>query len=257
MRSCSPRSPATGALELDLHRPAVDVGARPLVVNIHGGGWRVSHRGRAPRETRAWPRTFHEQLVDAGFVVACPSYRFSSEALFPAAIEDVADAVVFLRAHADEFGVDADRVVLFGQSAGGYLAAAVGLGTAVAPVQGVVCWYPLTDFSVLDDDESAAVFPSQWLGAPLSAAADLVERARVVRLARADAPPVLLLHGTDDTMAPFGQSELLRDALVVVGASVELVAVEGAGHFFDGVDPTTVDDVFSRTVTFARTATRI
>lgn len=127
--------PGYRALELDLHRPAVDDGERPLVVNIHGGGWRMSHRGRAPRETRSWQRTFHEQLVDAGFVVACPSYRFSSEALFPAAIEDVTDAVAFLRTHADEFGVHADRVVLFGQSAGGYLAAAVGLGTAVAPVR--------------------------------------------------------------------------------------------------------------------------
>ena len=108
------------------------------------------------------------QLAEAGFVVAANDYRFSGEALFPAAIEDTTDAFTWLRANADRFGIDASRVVLFGQSAGGYLAAAVGLDPTIPPVQGIACWYPLTDFSVIADDDPAADFPSAWLGAPLS-----------------------------------------------------------------------------------------
>jgi acetyl esterase/lipase len=239
-------------LELDVYRPEGSDGVPlPLLHYVHGGGWRVSSRQRAPRETRAWVPGMFEQLAAAGFVVAASDYRFSAEALYPAAIEDTLDAHVFLRSNADRFGIDPARAVLFGQSAGGYLAAAVGLGTDAPPVQGIVCWYPLTDFSALADDDPASGFPSQWLGAPLSTVPELVERARVPRLARADAPPVLLQHGTADTMAPFDQSVRLRDALAACGASVQLDAIDGAEHFFGDADDATVRQIFRRAIDFA------
>ena len=239
-------------LEVDVYRPAEQEGPLPLVHYIHGGGWRVSSRQRTPRETRSWTTNFFEQIVEAGFVVASGDYRLSGEALFPAAIEDTADAVRFLRDNADRFGIDATRVVLFGASAGGYLAAAVGLGQAIDPVQGIVCWYPMTDFSALADDDPASGYPSLWLGGRLSSVPDLVEQGRVPRLARVDAPPVLLQHGTADTMAPFDQSVRLHDALTAVGAPVTLERFEGAEHFFVGCDDATVRAIFERAVRFAR-----
>jgi acetyl esterase/lipase len=239
-------------LEVDIHRPTEPTGPLPLLVYVHGGGWRVSSRQRTPRETRSWTPSLFEQMVAAGFVVAANDYRYSGEALYPAAVEDTADAVRWLRENADRFGIDPTRTVLFGQSAGGYLAAAVGLGTGIEPVQGIVCWYPLTDFSALADDDPASAFPSKWLGAPLSSVPDLVEQARVPRLARPDAPPVLLQHGTADWMAPFDQSVRLRDALESVGAPVTLESYEGAGHFFEGCDDAQVRDIFTRTMEFAR-----
>ena len=247
--------PGYRALELDVHRDATTDETRPLLVSVHGGGWRVSNRQRTPRETRGWERSFHERMVDAGFVVACPSYRHSAEALYPAAVEDVAAAVEFLRSHAAEYGADASRVVLFGQSAGGYLALAVGLDPTIAPVQGIVAWYPLTDFSTMGDDESAAIFPSQWLGAPLSALAATVEQARLPRLARADAPPVLLQHGTADTMAPYDQSLLMEAALRAAGATVELETIDGADHFFGGASDETVEQIFEHAMAFSRICT--
>lgn len=243
--------PGYRALELDVHRPAAPSGRRPLLVNIHGGGWRVSNRQRAPRETRGWDRSFHARMVDAGFVVVAPSYRLSAEALYPAAIDDVADALVFARDQADAWGADPGRVVLFGQSAGGYLALALGLAEVERPVQGVVAWYPVTDFSAFDDDESAAIFPSHWLGAPLSAVATLVEQSNLTRQVRADAPPVLLQHGTADTMAPYDQSVRLHGALTGVGAEVTFETVEGAGHFFGGADDDEVVAIFDRAMAFA------
>lgn len=66
------------ALELDLYRPThASGGPRPLIVYVHGGGWRQSHRSRAPRETRGWDRGFFERLIEAGFTVAAPDYRLS------------------------------------------------------------------------------------------------------------------------------------------------------------------------------------
>jgi acetyl esterase/lipase len=243
--------PGYRALQLDLYRPdTAPAGRRPLLLTVHGGGWRVSGRHRAPRETRAWPTSFFEQMVAAGFVVAANDYRFSGEALFPAAVEDTADALRFLRANADQYAIDPTRVVLFGQSAGGYLAAAVALGTDVEQVQGVICWYPLTDFSAFADDDVAGIFPSQFIGGPFSALPAVVEQARIPRLARSDAPPVLLQHGTSDTMAPFDQSLRLSDALRAVGANVELEAVQGAEHFFGGSND--VEGIFARAMAFAR-----
>ena len=239
-------------LEVDVYRPATQDGPLPLLHYIHGGGWRVSSRQRAPRETRAWTPNLFEQMVAAGFVVAASDYRYSGEATYPAAVEDTTDAVRWLRDNADRFGIDPSRVVLFGQSAGGYLAAAVGLGIDVDQVQGIVCWYPLTDFSVLADDDPASDFPAKWLGATLSSVPDLVEHSRVPRLARADAPPVLLQHGTADTMAPFDQSVRLRDALVEVGADVTLERYDGAEHFFGGCDDAQVRAIFEGAMQFAR-----
>ena len=81
------------ALELDVHRPATATDPRPVVLYVHGGGWRVSSRQRTPRETRAWTPGFFEQIVEAGFVVVANDYRFSGEALYPAAVDDTTDAL--------------------------------------------------------------------------------------------------------------------------------------------------------------------
>ena len=244
-------------LEVDIYRPADQRGPLPLLHYIHGGGWRVSSRQRAPRETRAWTPTLFEQMVDAGFVVAASDYRFSGEAQYPAAVEDTTDAVRWLRDNADRFGIDPTRVVLFGQSGGGYLALAVGLSRDIEPVQGVVAWYPLTDFSALADDDSASNFPSLWLGGALSALPERVEQARLPRLARPDAPPILLQHGTEDTMAPFDQSVRMHDALVAVGATVEFDRFEGADHFFVGCSDQEVQALFARAMQFARHCTGV
>jgi acetyl esterase/lipase len=239
-------------LELDVYRPADQDRPLPLLHYIHGGGWRRSSRQMAPREARGWTPTLFEQMAGAGFVVAASDYRFSGEALYPAAIEDTRDALGWLRGNADRFGIDATRAVLFGQSAGGYLALAAGLATDVDAVQGIVCWYPLTDFSLLTDDDPASDFPSKWLGAPLSTVPELVERARLPRLARAGAPPVLLQHGTADTMAPFEQSVRMHDALQTAGAKVHLDRYEGAEHFFAGCDDDAVRGIFDKAMQFAR-----
>lgn len=239
-------------LELDVYRPLEASGPLPVLHQIHGGGWRVSHRGRSPRETRAWAPSFFDRMVDAGFVVVASSYRYSGEAPYPAAVEDTLDAVRWIRAEIARFGGDPARQVLFGQSAGGYLAASAGLSTEIDPVDGVVCWYPLTDPGAIADDDPAADFPSAWLGAPLSTIPEVCAGAALPARARADAPPFLIQHGTADTMAPFDQGRRLHEALAAAGADSTLESFDGAEHFFGGCDDDTVVTLFDRAMAFAR-----
>ena len=238
-------------LELDVYRPAEQDGPLPVLHQIHGGGWRVSHRGRSPRETRSWRPTFFERMVAAGFVVVASSYRFSGEARYPAAVEDSLDAVRWIRTSVADHGGDPTRQVVFGQSAGGYLAAAVGLSREIDPVDGVICWYPLTDPGAIADDDPAADFPRQWLGATLSAIPEITADASLPARAHPQAPPFLIQHGTADTMAPIDQGLRLHEALIAAGASSTLETVDGAEHFFGGCDDTTVVDLFDRAMRFA------
>jgi acetyl esterase/lipase len=124
-------------LLLDLYLPSDRTGP-PVVLFLHGGGWALGDRTLAgPAFTG---RTFFERLAEAGFAVASADYRLSGEAVFPAQLHDVKGAVRWLRRHADEYGFDASRIVAWGESAGGHLAALLGLtGDSADPaVEGTV-----------------------------------------------------------------------------------------------------------------------
>lgn len=232
------------ALELDLYAPTGPASRpRPLLVYIHGGGWRMSHRSRAPRETRAWEPGFFERLADAGFVVATPGYRFSGEAGFPAQIDDTIEALTWLRSSGDALDIDVARTYLWGASAGGNLAALAALHRDAPPVAGVVCWYPITDLLALDHDATDS-FEAHLLGGPIGQHLDAARAASPVSHVRGDAPPFLLQHGDRDTWVPVDQSRRLAAALQAAGGSVELDVVGGADHFFDGAAD--VEAIFDR-----------
>jgi acetyl esterase/lipase len=236
------------ALELDLYRPAgASTEARPLLVYVHGGGWRQSHRSRAPRETRGWDRGFFERLTDAGFVVAAPDYRLSGEARFPAQLDDVIEALKWLHRHGADCAVDADRVYLWGASAGGHLAALAALSDDAPAVRGVVCWYPITDLLALDPQATDS-FEAGLLGGPIGANRELAAAASPVHHVHAGGPPFLLQHGDADTWVPCDQSVRLAERLRGAGVSVELDIVPGADHFFDGSPD--VEAIFARAVDF-------
>ena len=150
-------------LTLDLYVPPGGSAPRPVVVFIHGGAW----RSRTPRDGGAF-RDFPAVLASVAarnYVVASVSYRFSGEAHFPAAVQDVALAIRWLRQHAARYRIDSNRLVLWGSSAGGQIAALLGTACGVstfeppapaggeAPlpstcVQGVIDWYGLIDLEM-------------------------------------------------------------------------------------------------------------
>jgi acetyl esterase/lipase len=223
------------ALELDIYRPAAESPGRraPLLVYVHGGGWRQSHRGRAPRETRDWSPGFFERITAAGFVVAAPAYRFSGEAPFPAQRDDVLDAIRWLHERAGDLGVDPARTYCWGTSAGGLLAGLAALDPDGPRLAGVVCWYPVTDLLALDQQATES-FEARLLGGPIGDRVDLARQASPVTHAHPGAPPFLLQHGQADTWVPCAQSVRLAGRLRAVGAPVQLQTVPGADHFFAG-----------------------
>jgi hypothetical protein len=119
----------------------------PLVVFIHGGAFFMGDKTDFERE-----RT---HLLTAGFAVASVNYRYSVQAIWPAQLDDLKSAFAFLRAHADDYGYDGQRMASFGPSAGGHLSASIGIRLAADPATALdasVIWFPPVDFPTMDAD---------------------------------------------------------------------------------------------------------
>ena len=208
-----------------------------------------------------------QALVDQGFAVASLNYRLSGEALFPAGAQDVKAAVRYLRANADELGIDPDRFAARGSSAGGWLAnmlgatgdqatvfddPALGNGDTSSAVQAVVSWFGPTDFATMDvqaEDAAACAGQAQvhdsadspesaWLGGALPDVPEITAQTDIASyLDGATAlPPFYVAHGDSDCNVPDGQSLELAAALDAVGAAQTVSIVEGAGHADQAID---------------------
>lgn len=243
-------------LQLDILRPDVPLHPlRPAVLWVHGGGWRAGERQ---------PHVNHV-LAERGFVTATMSYRFSDEAVFPAQIHDVKAALRFLRATSEDWGLDAERIGIWGHSAGGHLSALAAMSEGIpslegegghpdesSAVQAAVPLSPPTDFLVdwfatseFPPHEEALSAVQEFLdGNPLTES-EVTSRAGLAspaRLVQADAPPVLVVHGTLDDLVPVSQAHLFVEALLEVGNDASLLELphddHGLGSVFD--EPTGV-----------------
>lgn len=231
-------------LLLDAHVPAGAPHPVPWVLWVHGGAWEVGDRRFTPE---VWPDGwFYARLVENGLAVVTVDYRLSAEAVYPAQLDDVRDALAFVRDHADVLGLDPRRVGVAGESAGGHLAAMLALTVAggADAVQAAAILYGVTDLTEVWDlahlgphDRDASP-ETRLLGVRPE---DDLERARAaspVHHVSADAPPTLLISGDSDTVVPVVQTQRLAAALREAGApDVELDVVPGADHCFGGVDP--------------------
>ena len=242
----------SSAQKLDLYRPANGHAALPLVIYIHGGGFRFGDKSGA--------QNLIDPLLKAGFAVASLDYRLTDQARFPAQVEDVKAAVRFLRAHAHAFGLNPGRFAAFGGSAGGYLAtmlgvsagnrafAGVGLGYAhtSSAVQAVAEWFGPVDFLTIDTQRRSSpvcanappaarsVAGHNLFGvAPATVPARAIAANPITYLSTGRAiPPFLIGHGTADCRVPYQQSLELYRSLVRSGhaATTSISIVAGAGH---------------------------
>lgn len=206
-----------------------DDGAKaPAVIIVHGGGW--------VRGNRQWDvAPLFEPLSDAGFAWFSIDYRLATDVTqFGVAIDDVRQAVRFVKAHAAEFNVDAGRLALVGESAGGQLAAMAALrASPEESVKAVVALYAPTDLVGLIKTSDYiparirnSVKGTPWEGLIMAGLAQLSPVDNV----RRDMPPFLLIHGTDDSLVPFSQSREMCNRMRHAGATCELYPVEGGGH---------------------------
>jgi acetyl esterase/lipase len=250
-------------LLLDLYAPRSPSGRlAPAVLLIHGGGWRIgSKEGSA----------LAVNLASKGFVAASANYRLSGEAPFPAAIEDVKCAVRYLRANAAKYGIDPKRIGVVGSSAGGHLALLVATAHESAGLEGsggwdgvssrvsaVVSWFGPADFSVGPTAFERGKGPSiiAFLGGTPEQRPQNYKTASPVTWVSEDDPPLLMLHGSEDTTVPFDQSVRMEKAYRKAGLDVELVKVENAGHNFTPVGnkpiSPTMPEIMEKSVAFLR-----
>ncbi|MFD5715009.1 alpha/beta hydrolase fold domain-containing protein [Streptomyces pharetrae] len=253
-------------LEADLWLPAEPSGPLPVVVFVHGGAWRTGLRDDPGPRYRHWSPGPFTRLVRAGFAVVCPDYRLSGEAPFPAPLDDLHSALAWLHTRSAELGLDTGRTVLWGESAGGHLAALTALtapaGPRTATVRGCAVWYAPSDLTRLAEDHPAGAhdpadassFEALLIGAALTAAPERARAASPVSRVTATAPPFLVQHGTADTIVPFAQGERLVRALREAGGRAEFRPVEGGGHLWVGLSDEEVENCFSATLDFASRA---
>ncbi|GJF28934.1 hypothetical protein KNE206_16340 [Kitasatospora sp. NE20-6] len=220
-------------LLLDLHVPAA-AGPVPVVVWMHGGAFWSGDRRYLP-DTVA-PGAVFDALTAAGLAVATIDYRLSGEAQFPAQLDDVREALAHLRAHGAALGLDTGRLGLWGESAGGTLAALAALTGGGVPdggVSAVVLWYTPTDLSVMHPDNPDGPEGRLIGGAP-ALLPEAAAQASPVTHVSPGAPPFLLLHGADDDQVPTLHSARLHALLAEAGVPSTYLPVDGAGHCFAG-----------------------
>jgi acetyl esterase/lipase len=219
----------------------------PLVVYVTGGGF-----VQAPKEAALDLRTY---VAEAGFVVASVQYRtVRNGATYRDGVADVKSAIRYLRANADKYGIDPGKVAVWGESAGGYLVAMVGVTNGIkafdigtnldqsSDVQAVVDKFGPSDTSKLAADFDAHAQAAndandsiaQYIGiAPGSHVLDVqiaTTSANPLTHVKASDPPFLIFHGSQDRLVSPSQTLILHNALIAAGARSTRYMLDGAGH---------------------------
>lgn len=215
-------------LLLDLYVPKEGKGPFPLVIWVHGGGWKSGSK-----------ETFRpaQGLLGKGFAVASINYRLSGEAIFPAQIDDCKASVRWLRTNAAKYNLDPRRFGAFGSSAGGHLVALLGTsGKGDDQVQAVCDFYGPTDLIAMaktpgyERHASPQSPESQLIGGPVLENVEKCKAANPLTYIGKDTPPFLIVCGDKDPVVPEGQSQLLHEALQKAGIESTLKVIPGAKH---------------------------
>ena len=230
------------ALNFDLFQPFPRNGPTPLIINVHGGGWREGTRDQLVE--------FSYDFAANGYATAQIDYRVAQDGVvFPAPVADVLEAVRYFQAHAEEFQIDANRIALFGASAGGHLALLASLSndTSVfdssrpvgetSGVKAAISIFGPTDLTVEFDSGSPdiRILVENFLGRPLDEATDLRIAASPITYVRSDAPPVLIIHGDIDSIVPVDQARRLIEAMQSLGQPFRYIEVPGMDHYFGAI----------------------
>ncbi len=231
---------------LDLMLP-LDRGPEPLpvLVYIHGGGWAMGDKW--------WGIEERYPLASSGeYAVISVGYRLSDEAIWPAQIHDCKAAIRWVRANGPNYGLDPDRIGVWGHSAGGHLVALLGTSSDENSLHGrlgpnrdvptdvacVVDYFGPTDLVALGPlgRGGADDLLVQLFGGPIDDHLTAARNANPIEHISAATPPFLIIHGTADQVVPIRQSTILHDALRRSGTGSTMITVDGGGHG-DGFGP--------------------
>ncbi|WP_428311635.1 alpha/beta hydrolase fold domain-containing protein [Hydrocarboniphaga sp.] len=212
------------ALKADVYLPE-GRGPFPAVLVIHGGGWDSGDRDQVAGIAK--------RLAKRGYVAVNTQYRLAPGAIYPAQLQDVQQAVLWMRANAAEYHIDPTRIASFGYSAGAHLAALLGgvgetgpLGKPGAAVQAVVAGGTPTDLTKWP----AGKLVPQLIGGDRAHKLAEYKAASPVSYVNAGDPPVFLYHGGADKLVPIDHAEDYKQLLDAAGVPCELFVLRGRGH---------------------------
>ncbi len=232
------------SLHLDLYKPRKLQGKVPGLIFIHGGGWKTGKL----QDYRVYTSWFAEQ----GYVAATITYRLSKEAKFPAAVEDAKCAVRWMRKHADSLGVDPDKIVAIGGSAGGHLSMMVGYSSDDKSLEGtgghtdvsskvaaVVNIYGPYDLETPEGKSAGVV--RDFLGKnSYQEAPELWKRVSPATYLDENDPPTLIIHGTIDEVVPVEQADRIAKRLGDLKIPFRYLRIDGWPHAMDAAMPMNV-----------------
>lgn len=231
--------------QLDIYLPPGKMGKLPLVVWIHGGAWMMNDK----YADMGYMKKTVAGFIDSGYALASINYRYSTDAVFPAQIQDGNQALEWLYQHADQYHIDRDRIALIGFSAGGHLANLLGLarnndvtsfylstGRPHFSIRCVLDFYGPSDLIMLANNPDTSVNNmrnpvSILLGAMAVNRPDLAKRASPATYIDKNDPPFLIVQGEKDESVPNTQSKILSAWLTLSGVPNELIVVPDAPHY--------------------------
>ncbi|WP_013626478.1 alpha/beta hydrolase [Rubinisphaera brasiliensis] len=224
---------------LDLYLPKNRSSERlPVIVFIHGGGWQNGDKNGGYGRIAEFLKDGHYAGVSVG-------YRLTNQGSWPIQIHDCKAAIRWLRGNADKYGLDADRIGVFGPSAGGHLVAMLGVSGDVEELEGrlgehteessavqcVIDHFGPADIQTMGGWHDQPNSPeAKLIGGTVPENPELAKNASPVTYVTANDPPFLIIHGTADPVVPYAQSERLYELLLKAGVDATLIPVTGAGH---------------------------
>jgi len=242
------------AHQLDIHLPKTGTAPFPIVICVYGSAW-FSNNSKGTTFTTG----LGQRLLKEGFAVVTINHRSSSDAKFPAQIQDVKAAIRFIRANAAKFSLDNSFIGITGWSSGGHLSSLTGTTNNIkteiingltvdiegtvgkftsesSKVNAVVDWFGPTDFLIMDSCGSSfkhndAKSPeSSLIGGAIQENKEKVALANPISYVRKDNPPFLIFHGDKDPLVPHCESVKFYERLKKEGAKAELIIIPEGGH---------------------------
>ncbi|GGG53714.1 hypothetical protein GCM10011414_24240 [Croceivirga lutea] len=241
---------------LDIYLPPNSSKKVPVVIFVHGGGWVVNDK----YADMGYMRRTVRDIVSKGYALVSIDYRFATQAIFPAQIQDCNRAISFLVDNAETYGLDTSLMAVMGFSAGGHLAAMMGLSknediqdffmpetTRDFSFKAIVNFYGPAELVLFPNAENPESPEALLLGATPVSRPDLAEKASPINYIDKDDPPTLLIHGEKDDMVDPRHSKLMSGWLSANGVKNELIIVKDAPHFGKMFD---VNEVRYRVIDF-------
>jgi acetyl esterase/lipase len=225
-------------IKLDVIAAGAPSEVRPTVIYLHGGGW-----VGGSKEDHA---LFVIPYLTRGMNAVNVDYRLASDSLAPAAVEDCRCALRWVYRHAKEYGFDTSKLVVAGESAGGHLSLMTGMldpaagfdnecppdraaGDAVK-VEAIIDYCGITDVADLLEGPHVQSFALMWF-ASMPNRTELARRVSPLTYVRQGLPPVIIIHGDQDTTVPYQHGVRLHEALDRAGVPNQFITIPGGKHW--------------------------